>query len=364
MLIISFVEWSGAFQRPQHMAIGFARRGWDVTYVSPGYVHRRGQRVESGLDLPENLRVLEPAALPGARKIGLVGDLNEAWIERAIRQAREGEWDVIVFNDPRWSRIAAAIPAGARIWDCMDDLSAHAPSAAWIEEREREALAAATRIWTGTAMLADRLANAGSQARFIACGVEGERFASPGAEAIASAKGEIESIFPSAAPLAGYFGVINERFDMRLLAALAENNWNVLLIGPVSSQTPPTPDSPHVRMIGPRPYASLPAYLACMDLALIPYVTSGPNRFLYPVKALEYLAGGRPVLSTSLPDLARFLSEYLLLRDTPEQWAAVAGEWDTTKAEAASRAQKGQSYALSRGWDAMISEMSEDLSRL
>ena len=62
MLIISFVEWPGAFQRPQHLAVGFARRGWDVTYASPGYVHRRGYRTPSGVDLPESLTVLEPAA--------------------------------------------------------------------------------------------------------------------------------------------------------------------------------------------------------------------------------------------------------------------------------------------------------------
>jgi hypothetical protein len=100
-----------------------------------------------------------------------------------------------------------------------------------------------------------------------------------------------------------------------------------------------------------------------MDLALIPYRTDGPNRFLYPVKALEYLAGGRPVLSTQLPDVVRFLKDYVHLAATPDEWSRVAENWTQLKPQLADKARLGQTYALNRGWSAMIDEMCEDLPR-
>lgn len=372
MLIISFVEWSGAFQRPQHMALGFARRGWDVTYVSPGYIHRRGQQIESGLDLPPNLRVVTPAALPGARKLDLIGKLNEKSVLRAIANLRSDAWDVVIFNDPRWADVAAKVPARRRIWDHMDDLTAFAPSAEWLKGKERAAREAADIIWTGTASLADRHEAAGTQARFIPCGVEGDRFANPDAEQVAQVRREIESLFPAIRPgsdpvadhprLAGYFGAMNERVRPDLIEALVREQWNVLLIGPGSTQSPKLPESPRVQWIGLRPYASLPAWLACMDLALIPYDFEGPHRFLYPVKALEYLAGGKPVLTTPLPDIVRFLSDFVLLEGDPEGWARVARDWNKIKGDATERAERGKVYALGRSWDAMVGEMSEDLA--
>lgn len=368
MLIISFVEWSGAFQRPQHMALGFARRGWDVTYVSPDYLHRKSQQVESGIELPPNLNVVRPAALPGGSRLNLVNRINDANLARTIKSSR-GEFDAVIFNDPKWATLAASLKARLRLWDCMDDLSAAAPSAEWAEHRELEALHIADRVWTGTASLADRLSGAHAHVRFIPCGVEGERFANPEADETARAQSELRSLFNAedrngnaSGPLAGYFGALNERVRVDLIEALLAESWNVLLIGPSSSRMAPLPKNPGLRAIGPRPYASLPAYLACMDLALIPYDTQGPHRFLYPVKALEYLAGGKPVLSTPLPDVARFLKDYVVLGESAEEWGRIAREWPSLRADAAARALAGQAYALGRTWGAMIDEMSEELT--
>lgn len=372
MLILSFVEWSGAFQRPQHMAIGFAKRGWDVTYVSPGYIHRGGQQVEPGVELPASLKVLTPPALPGARKLDFIGRLNEESLRRSIARHHPGAFDVIIFNDPRWAKLASGIEGRRRIWDNMDDLSAQAPSEDWIEEMEDASLGAADRIWTGTAMLADRHMDAGRKAKFIPCGVEGDRFAAAQIEEQKYAARRligpiVVEVFKrdkriADHPLVIYFGALNERIRADLIGALAEEGCFVLLIGPTSSQAPSLEHLSTVRSIGPRPYAQLPAFLAEADFAIIPYDYTGAHRFLYPVKALEYLAGGKPVLSTPLPDVVRFLGDYVLIEGEAEGWRRVAREWKTIQPEAERRALKGQSYALSRSWDAMIDEMIKDLA--
>jgi glycosyltransferase involved in cell wall biosynthesis len=245
----------------------------------------------------------------------------------------------------------------------MDDLSASAPSPAWAQRMEQKAVQAADRIWTGTASLAERLEGRHARVRFIPCGVDAERFASPEAAEVDAAKADLP---PGEGPLAGYFGVLNERVDMRLIEALlASGPWRVLLIGPATSHAPTMPVHPRLHYAGPRPYAQLPAYLAHFDLGLIPYDATGPHRFLYPVKALEYLAGGKPVLSTPLPDIVRFLGEFVELAGPPGQWGDAGRRLlaEPELRQARQRAVQGQLYARSRSWDAMLDEMEVDLRK-
>jgi glycosyltransferase involved in cell wall biosynthesis len=157
--------------------------------------------------------------------------------------------------------------------------------------------------------------------------------------------------------LAGYFGVINERFRMDLVQGLLNAGWRVVLIGPKNHSAPPMPEASAFRWLGARPYGQLPRYLHHFDLALIPYDTQGAHRFLYPVKALEYLAGGKPVLSTPLPDMVRFLGDYVLLGETPAQWVAQAERLREDPETVRTATLKGREYAFSRSWDQMVDEM-------
>ena len=303
--------------------------------------------------------MLEPPALPGGGRLAVIAACNAWSMHRALKSKIPQNNDYIVFNDPRWASLAHRLPARRRLFDCMDDLSAIAPSAKWAEEMERHALEIADRVWTGTWSLAQKLSDRHAHVRFIPCGVEAERFAAPDPASIEQVAADLP---PGEGPLAGYFGVLNERFDLaRVEALLASEPWRVLLIGPATSRAPALPDNPRLRWIGPRPYTQLPAYLAHFDLSLIPYDTQGPNRFLYPVKALEYLAGGKPVLATPLPDVVRFLGDYVELADAPEDWRAAGGRLIRDREPALEKARRGQAYARSRTWDAMLDEMEEDL---
>lgn len=358
LLIISFVEWAGAFQRPQHLALGMARRGWEVTYASPGYLHRRNRRIDSGLDLPPNLRILEPPALPGGSRSPQISALNQWLMFRHLRHHSGAGWDLIIFNDPRWTSTAARLPARQRIFDCMDDLSASSPSPALAEKLESSALETADRVWTGTSQLADRLSGRHPHIHFIPCGVDAEHF--QWGRAIPDAvKKELP---PGDGPVAGYFGVLNERVDSELLAGLLDaGDWRIVLIGPSTSHAPALPEDKRLRWIGPRPYAALPQYLAAFDLALIPYNTQGPHRYLYPVKALEYLAGGKPVLTSSLPDIVRFLDPFVIRADTREEWRRAGQQLLEGREAADTRARRGQEFAMSRSWETMLDEMEADL---
>lgn len=370
-LIISFVEWAGAFQRPQHQAVEMARQGWDVTYLGPAYPHRGEAGLGAGFELPENLRLRTARAMPGGRIFSVIERYNESSFRREAaemnRQQEGSVWDAVIFNDPRWAAAAAATRARVRVWDRMDDLSESAPTEAWGREREADALRLADIIWTGTPSLADltkeQLLEAALKkpVRFVPCGADAERFSHYDEASATRAREEMGGNSGSQ-PLGLYFGALNERMNGKYVEALLEAGWKVALIGPGSSRAPRLRADEGLRVLGPRPYDSLPAYLAAADAGLIPYHVEGAHRHLYPVKALEYLAGGKPVLSTPLPNVEKLLGDFVWTGELPEDWTQLALNWKKQRGKLQEMALAGQAFVRERTWAAMADEMIRDIT--
>src|SRR5262249_55743245 len=108
-------------------------------------------------------------------------------------------------------------------------------------------------------------------------------------------------------PRLGFVGGLSEWVDLGLVAHLARArpDWSLILVGPVGIDAAPVRNLPNVRLLGPRPYAALPAYLVAMDEGLIPFEQSPVTYHADPIKAYEYLAAGLPVVATDLPALRR-----------------------------------------------------------
>ena len=109
-------------------------------------------------------------------------------------------------------------------------------------------------------------------------------------------------------PRLGFFGVIDERLDIELLDRIAEArpDWQLVMIGPVVKIEPATlPRRPNIHYLGAKSYQELPAYLSGWDVALLPFARNESTRFISPTKTPEYLAAGRPVVSTSIRDVVR-----------------------------------------------------------
>jgi glycosyltransferase involved in cell wall biosynthesis len=157
-------------------------------------------------------------------------------------------------------------------------------------------------------------------------------------------------------PRLGFFGVIDERMDLDLVAGIADSRpcWQLVMIGPVVKIDPATlPLRPNLHWIGPRDYRELPAYLAGWDVAIMPFAINEATRFISPTKTPEYLAGGVPVVSTPITDVVRpygergfveiasdaagFVAKAAALMQRPkERWLAevddylAATSWDDT----------------------------------
>jgi UDP-galactopyranose mutase len=155
-------------------------------------------------------------------------------------------------------------------------------------------------------------------------------------------------------PRLGFFGVIDERMDLDLLAAVAAQRpeWHFVLLGPVVKIDPAVlPRLPNIHYLGMKSYAQLPAYLAGWDVALLPFAKNEATRFISPTKTPEYLAAGRPVVSTSVRDVVRPYGEQQMVRiaDTPDAFVA-----------AIEASLSPQPDAWRRTVDAFLSEMSWD----
>ena len=102
-------------------------------------------------------------------------------------------------------------------------------------------------------------------------------------------------------PRLGFYGVIDERFDIELLDRSREMrpDWSFVMVGPVVKiARGRLPRRPNIHYLGPKTYAELPSYLAGWDVALMPFAMNEATEFISPTKTPEYLAGGKPVVST------------------------------------------------------------------
>jgi glycosyltransferase involved in cell wall biosynthesis len=128
-------------------------------------------------------------------------------------------------------------------------------------------------------------------------------------------------------PRIGFFGVIDERLDRELIdaAAAARPDWQFVMVGPVVKIDPrELPRRANIHYLGAKSYEELPAYIAGWDAAVLPFARNESTRFISPTKTPEYLAAGRPVVSTSIRDVVRPYGEMGLARiaDTPREFVA------------------------------------------
>ncbi len=166
-------------------------------------------------------------------------------------------------------------------------------------------------------------------------------------------------------PRLGFFGVIDERMDLQLVEQVARlrPDWHLVLIGPIVKIDPQSaPQAPNIHYLGQKPYDLLPQYLAGWDVALMPFAHNESTRFISPTKTPEYLAGGRPVVSTSIRDVVRPYGENGLVRiaDTAEDTiAAIEAALSQTPEERAAWCERVDDFLKENSWDRTWSEMDQ-----
>jgi UDP-galactopyranose mutase len=161
-------------------------------------------------------------------------------------------------------------------------------------------------------------------------------------------------------PRLGFFGVIDERMDTQLVAGLAASrpDWHLVMLGPIVKIDPAAlPRAANIHYLGPKSYDDLPSYLAGWDAALLPFARNDATRFISPTKTPEYLAAGKPVVSTSIHDVVRPYGQQGLARiadDVPGFVSACQAAMDEAVSPRLARA---DAFLRQMSWDGTWNRM-------
>ncbi len=320
LVCLSHLRWDFVYQRPQHLMSRFARDRRVFFFEEP-----------VGGDGPARLEVSER---PGGVRIavphlpqGLPPEEAEA-AQRDLLQgllADHGVGDYVLwYYTPMAIGFTDGLEPVAVVYDCMDELSLFRGAPPSLLERERRLLEIADLVFTGGHSLYEAKRARHPQVHAFPSSIDAEHF---GRARRPAAEPADQAAIPR--PRLGYFGVIDERIDLDLLAAAADARpgWQWVMIGPVVKIDPASlPRRSNLHYLGMKPYDELPSYLAGWDVALMPFAANESTRFISPTKTPEYLAGGRPVVSTPIRDVVRPYGDLELVEiaGDPEAFVAAA----------------------------------------
>jgi UDP-galactopyranose mutase len=248
----------------------------------------------------DGIEVLTPH-LPG----GLSGGEVEAQLRNMLDAvlASTGAPAVCWYYTPMMVPFTRHLKAECVVYDCMDELANFDFAPPELVGLERELLAMAELVFTGGYSLYEAKREVHSSVHAFPSSVDTKHFA--------TARGAVAAPADQAAlpgKKLGFFGVIDERLDLGLIAAVADRHpdWTIVMVGPVVKIDPATlPQRPNIAYLGSKTYAELPLYAAGWEVALMPFAINAATRFISPTKTPEYLAAGLPVVSTPITDVIR-----------------------------------------------------------
>ena len=224
---------------------------------------------------------------------------------------------VMWYYTPMALDYARDITSSAIVFDCMDELSAFRGAPPELLKHEAELLKRADLVFTGGQSLYEAKRERHRRVYAFPSSVDVPHF-------LSARRAKIDPDDQSAIPhpRLGFFGVVDERMDLDLLGAVAtaRPDWHIVILGPCVKIDPATlPRRENIHYLGMKKYEELPAYLSGWDVALLPFAKNDSTKFISPTKTPEYLAAGRPVVSTSVRDVVRPYGEqgFVHVADSP-----------------------------------------------
>ncbi len=368
IVCLAHLDWDYVWQRPQQILSRLARH-YPVTYIqepriSPAWDGQpRFARVaaDGGVTawqpfFPDRPEVIGPWRAVYA---GLVRELliEQGWIRRAGGGLVATRPLILWFYTPIPWYVVDRLPADLVVYDVMDELADFKGAAPDLREREARLLSHADLVFAGGRSLHEARQGRHPHLHLFPSGVDAAHFGRAG-EPGAVVAPEVAAL---PRPRLGYHGVIDERIDLALLADLAGGHpdWSIALVGPVAKIEPRLlPRAPNLHYLGPQPYGRLPEFLAGFDVCLMPFARNEATRAISPTKTLEYMAGGKPIVSTPVPDVVANWAEVVRIAETAAGFAeAVRRALGETAAERAARAGRAGAIVAGGGWDGIAGGM-------
>lgn len=327
LVCFSHLRWDFVFQRPQHLMSRFARTHdvhvWEEPLFDPAPA---APRVEARTVAP-HLTVATPHLVEGMEEAAVDAALCALLDDYLGTDRPQVAW----YYTPMMLPFSRHLQAECTVYDCMDELANFRFAPPQLLNLEAELFERADLVFTGGYSLYEAKRSRHPSVHPFPSSVDIAHFAQARATPPANQR-----------PTFGFYGVLDERFDIDLLAAIADArpDWRFVMVGPVVKISPDElPKRPNIEYPGPATYDELPGVLAGWDVALMPFAINEATRFISPTKTPEYLAAGKPVVSTPVRDVVRHYGRLAGVRiaSTPDEFiagceealklAASGGDW-------------------------------------
>lgn len=350
LICLSHLRWNFVFQRPQHLLTRCAseRR---VYYVEEPYFDADVPTLQ--LERDGNITIVVPH-LPGGHSAEEHCVMQRQLIDQLIAGEQVTDY-VLWYYTPMALGFTDHLQPQTVVYDCMDELSAFANAPTELKLREAELLRRASVVFTGGQSLYEAKRDSHHNVRAFPSSVDVAHFSR--ARRITTDP-EDQAGVPH--PRLGFFGVLDERLDVALLSdlATARPDWQFIMVGPVVKIDPATlPTQPNIHYLGPKKYEQLPDYIAGWDVALLLFARNDATKYISPTKTPEYMAAGKPVVSTSIRDVVRpyGLQGLVRIADSVDEFV-VACEAALAE-DATTRLREHDAFLRQTSWDGTWAQM-------
>ncbi len=354
LVVLSHLRWGFVFQRPQHLLTRLAEH-FDVYFIEEPVFESAAPRLKLSRQ-PGGVEVLTPVTDISAcgfndEQMRLMKPLiAEFMSERGIDQP------IVWLYTPMALPLVADLEPRAVVYDCMDDLASFKFAPPELIERERELMALADVVFTGGPSLYEARKDRHPNIHCLPSAVDARHFSPSRLDTTSPESHDAVALHRDMGhPRLGFFGVIDERLDIDLVAGLADARpeWQIVMAGPVVKIDPASlPQRPNLHWIGMQRYEALPHLLAQWDVCLLPFALNEATRFISPTKTLEYLAGGKRAVSTPIHDVVSLYGSAVRIGASAAEFVE-AVELTLSESEADQAAWRARAQALVDGctWD-------------
>ena len=359
IIVHCHLRWDFVWQRPQQIFSRLATHH-PITFIEEPTWQGSERRLVISEPYPNLVRVVPvlPAVEknddPDTQRAAVPPLLRRALTEHRLLRGRFAspiQWFYSPMTAPYF---VDGFDAVCTVYDCMDELAQFRFAPPSLRERERLLMSRADVVFTGGHQLFESKSRYHSNVHFYGCGVDAEHYSKarmPETELPA----EVANL---PRPIFGYFGVIDERLDYALLAQLAQEmpDASIVMVGPFAKvEQQSVPNFSNIHWLGQRAYADLPALVKSFDVCLMPFALNDATQYINPTKTLEYMAAGKPVVSTAVPDVLHHFTPIVDVALTAEEFVAAVQR--AARSPRADLIERGIERANRASWDSIVSAM-------
>ncbi|HEU4875446.1 MAG TPA: glycosyltransferase family 1 protein [Pyrinomonadaceae bacterium] len=321
LVCFSHLRWDFVYQRPQHL-LSRCAKDRRVFFIEEPIFGNGSMRLETR-EAESGVHVVVPHLPDGLRsEIAINAVMRE--MTRQLFTDHDIDNYIFWYYTPMALSFTDHFNPVASVYDCMDELSAFKGAHSALPMLEKQLFRHVDLVFTGGQSLYEAKCGQHPSVHAFPSSIDVKHF---GKARNLTEDPKDQAHIPH--PRLGFFGVIDERFDSQLLDQIASRrpDWQFIMIGPIVKIDPASlPQHPNIHYLGGKKYQELPEYLAGWDIALLLFARNDSTRFISPTKTPEYLAAGKPVISTSIRDVVRPYGDLKLVEiaDTPDEFINAA----------------------------------------